>query len=135
MSPSSAQPLIYATYQSYLRRGTLHLAAHLADARREGYVLGVKLVKGAYHSLEYDVYRFGRKGEKVMDRSGRGGARGASLSHAQGAGGNEPPVWTEKEDTDRTYHEVNESIDSRQSDEYSLMSSSKILEAVRQRLA
>ena len=123
MSPSSAQPLIYATYQSYLRRGTLHLAAHLADARREGYVLGVKLVKGAYHSLEYDVYRFGRKGEKVMDRSGRGGARGAFLSHAQGAGGNEPPVWTEKEDTDRTYHEVNESIDSRQSGEYSLMSS------------
>ncbi|KAF8319865.1 FAD-linked oxidoreductase-like protein [Cantharellus anzutake] len=101
------QPLIYATYQSYLRRGTRHLAAHLEDAKQKGYVLGVKLVRGAYQSLEHDVYQLGKRGEKrIIQERGKGnGARGATLAHAQGVGGNEAPVWTKKEDTDKTYNE------------------------------
>ena len=55
--------------------------------------MGVKLVRGAYQSLELDVHRFGRKSQAVV--GGKGGGKA-----------NEPPVWTQKEDTDRTYHEV-----------------------------
>ncbi|KAH7907860.1 FAD-linked oxidoreductase, partial [Hygrophoropsis aurantiaca] len=45
-------PLIYVTYQAYLRRTPAHLAHSLASAREGGYALGVKLVRGAYHGQE-----------------------------------------------------------------------------------
>jgi len=82
---SSSTPLVYGTHQSYLRRGVPHLQACIADAKREGYTLGVKLVRGAYQSLEVSVY------EKRV-------AKGTWF------GGSEPPVWTIKSKTDETYN-------------------------------
>lgn len=40
--------LVYGTYQAYLRSSPATLAKHLAIAQRDGYTLGVKLVRGAY---------------------------------------------------------------------------------------
>jgi proline dehydrogenase len=40
--------LIYNTYQAYLQSTPKTLATHLAIAQRESFVLGVKLVRGAY---------------------------------------------------------------------------------------
>ncbi|KAL1999589.1 hypothetical protein VTN02DRAFT_4301 [Thermoascus thermophilus] len=40
--------LVYGTYQSYLLSTPATLARHLAAAQAEGFVLGVKLVRGAY---------------------------------------------------------------------------------------
>lgn len=40
--------LVYGTYQAYLRSCPETLAQHIAIAQREGYTLGVKLVRGAY---------------------------------------------------------------------------------------
>lgn len=40
--------VVYGTYQAYLKGAPVVLASHLATARREGFTLGVKLVRGAY---------------------------------------------------------------------------------------
>jgi proline dehydrogenase len=40
--------MVYGTYQSYLKSTPQTLATHLAAAHREGFTLGVKLVRGAY---------------------------------------------------------------------------------------
>lgn len=40
--------VVYGTYQAYMKRCPEVLAQHLATARREGFVLGIKLVRGAY---------------------------------------------------------------------------------------
>lgn len=45
-------PLLYNTFQAYLRRTPSHLAASLERARLNGYTLGVKLVRGAYMDVE-----------------------------------------------------------------------------------
>ncbi|KAK2625505.1 hypothetical protein QTJ16_004817 [Diplocarpon rosae] len=42
------QAVIYGTYQAYLKSAPAVVSAHLAAARREGFTLGVKLVRGAY---------------------------------------------------------------------------------------
>ena len=52
-TPSSVPgPLLFNTYQAYLRRTPSYLAASLARARAHGYTLGVKLVRGAYVEIE-----------------------------------------------------------------------------------
>jgi hypothetical protein len=40
--------VVYGTYQAYLKATPSVLASHLAVARKEGFTLGVKLVRGAY---------------------------------------------------------------------------------------
>ena len=40
--------IVYGTYQAYLRSTPAVLAEHLAIAQKEGFTLGVKLVRGAY---------------------------------------------------------------------------------------
>lgn len=40
--------VIYGTYQAYLKATPAVLAGHLEAARRDGFTLGVKLVRGAY---------------------------------------------------------------------------------------
>ncbi|KDN46400.1 hypothetical protein RSAG8_04344, partial [Rhizoctonia solani AG-8 WAC10335] len=72
------QPLVYATYQAYLRRTPAHLARSIQDARNFGYLLGVKLVRGAYYDQE------------------------TAEHHDSGAPGY--PVWTEKPQTDACYN-------------------------------
>lgn len=42
------QCVVYGTYQAYLKATPAVLSSHLATARREGFTLGVKLVRGAY---------------------------------------------------------------------------------------
>ncbi|KAH7067213.1 FAD-linked oxidoreductase-like protein [Paraphoma chrysanthemicola] len=44
--------VVYITYQCYLRNINQRLAQHLATASQEGYVAGVKLVRGAYLTSE-----------------------------------------------------------------------------------
>ena len=42
------QAIVYCTYQAYLKAAPKVLAEHLAVARKEGFVAGIKLVRGAY---------------------------------------------------------------------------------------
>lgn len=44
--------LVYTTYQCYLRDIPARIATHLEKASREGYIAGVKLVRGAYLNSE-----------------------------------------------------------------------------------
>ncbi|KAJ4363967.1 proline dehydrogenase [Neocucurbitaria cava] len=44
--------VLYATYQCYLRGISQRLAQHLEKASKEGYIAGVKLVRGAYLTSE-----------------------------------------------------------------------------------
>ncbi|KAF8491276.1 FAD-linked oxidoreductase-like protein [Gautieria morchelliformis] len=71
------QPLVYATFQAYLKRTPSHILQSLKDAEAGGYSLGVKLVRGAYHPFEVE----------------------ASLSPET------CPVWMEKKDTDMCYNQ------------------------------
>lgn len=47
-SNPTGRAVIYGTYQAYLKATPRVLSEHLAAARREGFTLGVKLVRGAY---------------------------------------------------------------------------------------
>ncbi|KAJ5596330.1 hypothetical protein N7450_002788 [Penicillium hetheringtonii] len=51
-SQTPGRAIFYGTYQAYLRSTPATLARHLEIARREGYTLGVKLVRGAYLKTE-----------------------------------------------------------------------------------
>jgi Proline dehydrogenase len=42
----------YGTYQAYLKGVPTNIARHLAMAEKDGYTLGVKLVRGAYMKIE-----------------------------------------------------------------------------------
>lgn len=48
----ASPPLIYVTFQAYLRRTPEYLVQSLQDAASHHYALGVKLVRGAYHEQE-----------------------------------------------------------------------------------
>lgn len=75
------QPLIYGTYQAYLRRNVAHIHHAMSYARAHNYSVGVKLVRGAYHCQEIEQWELDPDSEPS------------------------PPVWTSKEDTDRCYNE------------------------------
>ncbi|KAF5369423.1 hypothetical protein D9758_002602 [Tetrapyrgos nigripes] len=83
------QPLVYGTFQAYLRRSPSYLAQSFEDARKHNYVLGVKLVRGAYHPQEVAAHQARMKGAQSM-----------SISPEP-----LPPVWTSKEETDKCYNE------------------------------
>lgn len=85
---SSPQPLVYATYQAYLRRVPQQLAYGLHDARLNNYALGVKLVRGAYHLYEVKAHNTLRSG----------GSPSSAISPEV-----LPPVWLEKRETDEAY--------------------------------
>jgi hypothetical protein len=46
------KPIMYNTYQSYLRSTPAKLSQHLATAQREGFIPGIKVVRGAYLLME-----------------------------------------------------------------------------------
>jgi proline dehydrogenase len=46
------KPIMYNTYQSYLRSTPAKLAEHLESAQREGFIPGIKVVRGAYLLME-----------------------------------------------------------------------------------
>jgi hypothetical protein len=49
---NTSYAVLYTTYQCYLRAAPGRLAAHLEAAGREGWIAGVKLVRGAYLTSE-----------------------------------------------------------------------------------
>ncbi|KAF7298084.1 Proline dehydrogenase [Mycena chlorophos] len=77
-------PLVYATYQAYLRRTHAHLVHALLDAQKHGYALGAKLVRGAYHPHEIAAHSSNS---------------GLSISPES-----QPPVWQTKPETDNNYN-------------------------------
>jgi proline dehydrogenase len=94
------QPLVYSTFQAYLKRyakSTLirsdlislrtypYLKKAIADAKTNGYTLGVKLVRGAYHPIEI------RPNNQQL---------AVSTDATQ-----LPPVFEHKEETDRCYNQ------------------------------
>ncbi|KAJ3873721.1 FAD-linked oxidoreductase [Lentinula edodes] len=85
------QPLVYGTFQAYLRRTPLHLAQSYRDAQANNYALGVKLVRGAYHPHEVSAHEAARVHGKQE-----------SLSISPDA---LPPVWSSKNETDSCYNE------------------------------
>ncbi|KAI0344244.1 FAD-linked oxidoreductase [Trametopsis cervina] len=78
----AVQPLVYNTFQAYLRRNPEYLAHSLRAAKEGGYALGVKLVRGAYHPHEIQAHT-------------------AKLSISPDS---LPPVWPVKSDTDDCYN-------------------------------
>ncbi|KAI6137375.1 FAD-linked oxidoreductase [Pisolithus sp. B1] len=78
------QPLIYVTYQAYLRRTLTHLTHSIALSRKKGYALGIKLVRGAYHPHE-TASHYG------------------SLSTMSISTEPDPPVYSSKVETDTCY--------------------------------
>lgn len=76
-------PVFYGTYQAYLRRLPNHLAHSLKHARENGYVLGVKLVRGAYHEQEREKWATEGRGQFGKD-----------------------PIWDDKASTDKAYDDA-----------------------------
>ena len=114
------QPLVYGTFQAYLRRyGSFffikkkrlpimtnrtpaQLALALADARANNYALGVKLVRGAYHPHEVTAHKAAASYDKaVANSSGEVATARPPLSISPDV---EPPVWMEKRETDEAYN-------------------------------
>jgi hypothetical protein len=60
-TPASGRAVVYTTYQCYLRSIQSRLASHLEKASKEGYIAGVKLVRGAYLSSEPKELTFDNK--------------------------------------------------------------------------
>jgi proline dehydrogenase len=71
-------PIIFGTYQSYLRRAPQLLEAAIRDSETHGYALGIKIVRGAYFVSEREEWR----------AAGRAGA---------------DPIWPNKPATDSCY--------------------------------
>jgi hypothetical protein len=51
-TPEQGRAVLYTTYQCYLKAISKRLAENLAKAQKEGYIAGVKLVRGAYLNSE-----------------------------------------------------------------------------------
>ncbi|KAF4566625.1 hypothetical protein EYR36_012057 [Pleurotus pulmonarius] len=100
---TSVLPLVYGTYQAYLRRTPEHLKLSLLDSKKYNYSLGVKLVRGAYHPHELAAHQ-SRQKETVND-----GAMSKSKAHHEQSlsisPDPHPPVWETKADTDTCYNE------------------------------
>ncbi|KAF3484105.1 proline dehydrogenase [Arthroderma uncinatum] len=62
-SMASERALVYNTYQAYLRSTPKTLSQHMSMAQEEGFVLGVKLVRGAYLGTEPRHYIWDTKEE------------------------------------------------------------------------
>ncbi|PWZ03042.1 FAD-linked oxidoreductase [Testicularia cyperi] len=90
-------PLVYNTFQAYLRRTPSHLAASFERAKLNGYTLGVKLVRGAYVDVENRTWS-----EKIVATPPvpRGTSKTPAQPEYEGWGS---PVWPTKELTDRCY--------------------------------
>ena len=93
----SVQPLVYNTYQAYLRRNEAHLVESLRVAKSNGFALGVKLVRGAYHPHETAAHIAAHS----MAQSTKKAKDPHSLSISPDA---LPPVWSTKDETDACYN-------------------------------
>ncbi|KAG9084581.1 hypothetical protein FRC06_003989, partial [Ceratobasidium sp. 370] len=89
----AGQPLVYGTYQAYLRRTPAHIAHALEDSKKYKYALGVKLVRGAYHGQEIAYH------QKRLAAAGSG-------SDVEDL----PAVWLRKDETDRCFNDCARSL-------------------------
>ncbi|KAJ3733210.1 FAD-linked oxidoreductase [Lentinula guzmanii] len=89
---SSPLPLVYVTFQAYLRRNKDYLIRSLEDAKAENFSLGVKLVRGAYQALEIQQYKLA-KGDTDTQLS-------LSISPES-----QLPTWSTKLETDQCYND------------------------------
>lgn len=96
-SSVNVQPLIYQTYQAYLRRTPEYLARSIVESRRENYALGVKLVRGAYHPHEMASH------PTTATSSTSSPAEGLALKKLSISPDPDPPVWQHKSETDARY--------------------------------
>ncbi|KAH9911649.1 FAD-linked oxidoreductase-like protein [Fomitopsis serialis] len=96
-APVTIQPVIYQTYQAYLRRTPEYLKHSIAAAHAEGYALGAKLVRGAYHPHELAAHA-SASASSGASVEGFGDASGLGISPDR-----EPPVWLTKAETDACY--------------------------------
>ncbi|GJE99762.1 FAD-linked oxidoreductase [Phanerochaete sordida] len=88
----NVQPLVLNTYQAYLRRNESHLLETLKTARENGFSLGVKLVRGAYHPHELAAHAPAH-------------SPNAKSSHTPSISPDTlPPVWSTKPETDACYN-------------------------------
>jgi hypothetical protein len=76
---TNGKAVIYNTYQAYLKATSASLAHHLAEAQKDGFTLGLKLVRGAYilsddRSLIHDT-------KQDTDDAYNGIAQGALRQH------------------------------------------------------
>ena len=78
------------------------MALALADARANNYALGVKLVRGAYHPHEIAAH----KAAVVYDKTTAIGNSAIATARPSLfiSSDEEPPVWTEKRETDESYN-------------------------------
>ncbi|KAE8213029.1 hypothetical protein CF327_g3387 [Tilletia walkeri] len=88
-------PLVFNTFQAYLRRTPSFLSMSLERARAHGYALGVKLVRGAYVEIENKCWR-----DTVVDPPPTARAR-TEAELANEAWGS--PVWPTKRHSDECY--------------------------------
>ncbi|KAI5825600.1 FAD-linked oxidoreductase [Schizophyllum commune Tattone D] len=97
--PTKVQPLVYGTYQAYLRRTPAHIARAAADAHAGGYSLGVKLVRGAYHPHEVGAWKAAHDAiNNAQNPQANLVARMTLVPAAE-----HPPVWSTKPETDACY--------------------------------
>ncbi|KAG2069893.1 FAD-linked oxidoreductase [Suillus decipiens] len=94
------RPLVYVTYQAYLRRTPAHLTHSLALAHARGYALGVKLVRGAYHPYELAAHQLARSASSAVESYPSNHSRSLSISPDP-----EPPVQPSKDATDQCYND------------------------------
>ncbi|TDL22291.1 FAD-linked oxidoreductase [Rickenella mellea] len=95
------QPLVYATYQAYLKRTPLHLAYSLAHAKANDYALGVKLVRGAYHPHEEAAHISPTSPSAIQHNAHPTDMSSSSLAISPTG---ESPVWHGKHLTDACYN-------------------------------
>lgn len=87
-------PIIFNTYQTYLRRTPSHLSASLERARLGNYSIGVKLVRGAYVDAENNSWA---KMSVTPPPPGKTKEEITSINFAS-------PVWANKNLTDQCYN-------------------------------
>lgn len=67
LSETPPCPPCSGTYQAYLRRLPAHLDHAIRHAQDNGYILGVKLVRGAYHLQETKKWKDEGRGKFGKD--------------------------------------------------------------------
>jgi hypothetical protein len=85
---TDGKAVIYNTYQAYLKSTPANVAAHLAEAQKDGFTLGLKLVRGAYilsdeRALIHDT-------KQDTDDAYNGLAQGALRQHIGAFGSTKP---------------------------------------------
>ena len=85
---TDGKAVIYSTYQAYLKSTPAVLASHLAEAEKDGFTLGLKLVRGAY--ILSDDRKLIHDTKQDTDDAYNGIAQGALRQHIGDFGASGP---------------------------------------------